>query len=474
VIGWSYDAAGNLLDDGTTSTTWDALNRLTVQGTTSNAYNGDGVLVGQIVGSTAITYTQDLASPLSQILSDGTNQYIYGADRLFGVASSARTWYLGDALGSVRQTFDDAGLVQQGLHYDAWGVPQGAAIAPFGYTGELQQGANVYLRARWYNAGTGTFGSRDPFAGMAEMPYSLHSYQYAYANPVSNTDPSGRAVATGNEQGHLSGCADGYIFDPTMYHATREGCIPIIRDVRPSRYPVDIGIVIGFNASCSLGSGSVNGGVEYVIDLYDFEADVFGNLGGGVAFGASASAYIGIVGGWSSYNPDDRGIKNYKGFAGGFGLSSSVSPLNVQGGLSKPSGGGQLWAVSLGGAVGESVTSKLDKPFGPALDKLKQVFPALPSFSANNYFTAEDASNFIKEHAHIDFSIGGTVKRFHTPNQHPTLQDAQNLSSYVLGLSAASPALLPFAAQVSLIAGYNALAWQEQDAWEERQRHATQ
>jgi len=194
VSGWSYDAAGNLTSDGTTTNTWDALNRLTVQGTTNNAYNGDGVLVGQIVGSTAITYTQDLASPLSQILSDGTNQYIYGADRLFGVAGGTRTWYLSDALGSVRQTFDDAGFVQQALRYDAWGVPQGSSIAPFGYTGELQQGNQVYLRARWYNAGSGAFGSRDSFAGMAEIPYSLHYFQYGYANPVLNTDPSGKCA----------------------------------------------------------------------------------------------------------------------------------------------------------------------------------------------------------------------------------------------------------------------------------------
>gem|GEM_PF-5798368 len=201
VSGWSYDAAGNLTSDGTTTSTYDALNRLTVQGITNNAYNGDGVLVAQTTGSATISYTQDLIAPLSQILSDGTSQYVYGRDRLFGVAGGTRTWYLGDALGSVRQTFDDAGLVQQALRYDAWGVPQGSSIAPFGYTGELQQGNQVYLRARWYNSANGAFGSRDPFAGMAEMPYSLHSYQYGYSVPTMWTDPSGRITATGDELG---------------------------------------------------------------------------------------------------------------------------------------------------------------------------------------------------------------------------------------------------------------------------------
>jgi hypothetical protein len=70
VVGWSYDAVGNLLSDGSTSSTWDALGRLVTQGTTTNAYNGDGVLVQR--GTTR--YTQDLAAPLSQVLAaDGAS-----------------------------------------------------------------------------------------------------------------------------------------------------------------------------------------------------------------------------------------------------------------------------------------------------------------------------------------------------------------------------------------------------------------
>ena len=70
-------------------------------------------------------------------------------------------------------------------------MPQGDLLGPFGFTGELHHGDQVYLRARWYHPGSGTFPSRDPFAGFPEMPYSLHAYQYAYSNPVVWTDPSG-------------------------------------------------------------------------------------------------------------------------------------------------------------------------------------------------------------------------------------------------------------------------------------------
>jgi len=97
----------------------------------------------------------------------------------------------------VRQTLDDAGAVLATTNYDPWGTPQGALSAPFGFTGELHSAGQVYLRARWYAPGQGTFTSRDPFAGFPEMPYSLHAYQYGYSNSVVFTDPTGTIVCAG-------------------------------------------------------------------------------------------------------------------------------------------------------------------------------------------------------------------------------------------------------------------------------------
>ncbi len=75
-----------------------------------------------------------------------------------------------DALGSVRATLNDAGVLQAVAKYDAWGVPETPLIGSFGFTGELQQGSDVWLRARWYGAGRGGFGARDPYAGDAQTP----------------------------------------------------------------------------------------------------------------------------------------------------------------------------------------------------------------------------------------------------------------------------------------------------------------
>ncbi len=91
----------------------------------------------------------------------------------------------------MRQTLDDAGAVVGSVQYDPWGVPTAGTLQLFGFTGELHSAGQVYLRARWYAPGQGRFVSEDPFAGFAEMPYSLHAYQYGYSDPVVWTDPSG-------------------------------------------------------------------------------------------------------------------------------------------------------------------------------------------------------------------------------------------------------------------------------------------
>ena len=190
VVGWTYDATGNLISTGVATYTYDALNRQIARDTIAYDYNGDGVLVALDDGSLT-RYVQDLATPLPVILDDGAAQYVYGHERLFGDDGSDRTWYLGDALGSVRLTLDAAGVPLAGLNYDPWGTPQSTTIAPFGFTGEPQQGSSVYLRARWYSTGRGSFGQRDTWQGNPQRPDTLHGYSYTANDPVNHTDPTG-------------------------------------------------------------------------------------------------------------------------------------------------------------------------------------------------------------------------------------------------------------------------------------------
>ncbi len=65
----------------------------------------------------------------------------------------------------------------------------------YAYNGEqyAPQTGLIYLRARSYDPKTGTFTSKDTYAGEKTNPVSRNRYTYANNNPVSYQDPSGHA-----------------------------------------------------------------------------------------------------------------------------------------------------------------------------------------------------------------------------------------------------------------------------------------
>ena len=102
-----------------------------------------------------------------------------------------------DALGSIIATTDTlSGAVKSETLYDAWGNPTkktGESSNKFAYTGHQADAESglYYFKARYYDPSTGRFISQDPAEGKALEPESYHKYLYAYANPLSFTDPTG-------------------------------------------------------------------------------------------------------------------------------------------------------------------------------------------------------------------------------------------------------------------------------------------
>ena len=130
VVGWTYDAAGNLLTGGGTTNTYDDTRarvpgRLTAgaSGAQSStySYNGDGTLVGQASGGVTTGYAQDLAGGQSQVLAiatgsganAGTVDQLWGVDRLASLnpGTGTRAWYGYDGQGTARQLLNEAGHV---------------------------------------------------------------------------------------------------------------------------------------------------------------------------------------------------------------------------------------------------------------------------------------------------------------------------------------------------------------------------
>ena len=153
----------------------------------------------------------DKNRPYAQVLeeTDGVGalqvEYVHGDDLISQNRSGVKRYYHYDGQSSTRQLSDDSGTIQDEYNYDAFGVLRnqtGSTSNSYLYTGE-QFDANLglyYLRARYYNQGSGRFINMDRFGGMTEDPLSLHKYLYANANPINYYDPSGYTSASLSEQ----------------------------------------------------------------------------------------------------------------------------------------------------------------------------------------------------------------------------------------------------------------------------------
>ncbi|GLC30966.1 peptidoglycan-binding protein [Clostridium omnivorum] len=134
-----------------------------------------------------------------------------------------------DGRGSVAQLTNSLGQVKDKYSYDPFGNinhggPLGNSEAHFqsffGFNGEEYNNISglQYLRARYYEADTGRFLTRDSYLGSLTEPLSLNRYAYTNNNPVMNIDPSGhrRLSVTGEEEYDLAA-------NPSSYGTLRNG-----------------------------------------------------------------------------------------------------------------------------------------------------------------------------------------------------------------------------------------------------------
>lgn len=209
---YTFDANGNLLNDGQNTYAYDSANRLVEVSNQSSVssyqYNGLGDRLSQTVNGQVTNYTLDLNAGLTQVLSDDTTTYTYGLgriaqDRIPDIGSPnihEETYFLGDALGSVRQLVTTSGgEITFAQTYDPYGMvtsSSGLSHTDYGFTGETTDANGlVYLRARYYNPADGRFTSRDTWSGDVNRPLSLNRWGYVSGNPINFADPSGHDLA---------------------------------------------------------------------------------------------------------------------------------------------------------------------------------------------------------------------------------------------------------------------------------------
>ena len=207
---YTYDAQGNRTSAvnpiaGTTTLTYDQANRLTGYGSTATySYSGDGVRVSKTASGITTGYTWDLATQTPELLSDGTNNYVYGPDGLpleqfptsaTPTSGSSSFYYLHDQIGSTRLIVDNSGTIDQTSTYSPYGQLLGSSTVqgllltnPFGFAGAITdpESGFLYLTARYYDPSTAQFLTVDPAVNQTRSPYG-----YAGDSPLNLADPTG-------------------------------------------------------------------------------------------------------------------------------------------------------------------------------------------------------------------------------------------------------------------------------------------
>ncbi|MER5624226.1 RHS repeat-associated core domain-containing protein [Streptosporangium sp. NPDC002544] len=241
---YEWDAAGNRIRAGDKTFTYDERNRLTSGDGHTYTYTARGTLSEDSSGMVSITRFD----AFDRLINDGTVTYDYDAlDRVETRTQSEQTTRLTydgltnnliavtdannvkkasfgrDALGRTLGISDGAGaqLAFSDLRGDLIGAftANGTALAdstaydPFGevitrtgnaHTLGYQGGytdpssGKINMAARWYQPATGSFVSRDTLTQSPDPSIQLNRYAYANDNPLTNIDPDGHKAKSKN------------------------------------------------------------------------------------------------------------------------------------------------------------------------------------------------------------------------------------------------------------------------------------
>jgi len=192
--------------------TYDQANRLTkyaAAGTTSYGYDGDGLRMCKVAGSSVqpcqaggnTQFLWDVAGSLPLLLKEASasssTSYVYGPGGLplEQISGSTTLWYHHDQIGSTRLVTNSTGASQATYSYDPYGglaSSTGSITNPFRFGGQYQDQPSTesgfyYLRARYYDPTTAQFIAADPMISTTRSPFA-----YVNSNPVNSSDPSGK------------------------------------------------------------------------------------------------------------------------------------------------------------------------------------------------------------------------------------------------------------------------------------------
>ena len=195
----TYDANGNLANDGTNTYNWDARNHLvgiTGSNTSSFVYDALGRRALKTINGVSTQFLYDGSNPVQEIQNGSPSANLItglGIDEYFQRTDSAGARdYLSDILGSSLALTDSTGTIQTQYSYDPFGdtgTSGQASSNPYQFTGRENDGTGLdYYRARYYNPTLQRFIAQDP---MGFSGGDANFFSYVQNNPSSRNDPLG-------------------------------------------------------------------------------------------------------------------------------------------------------------------------------------------------------------------------------------------------------------------------------------------
>jgi RHS repeat-associated protein len=227
---YRHDAAGNLTaraptnDSAPRSCHYDSLgrpDRLTVAGQdVTFAYDGLGRRVSRTDHAGRTLRVYDGASVIAELDDHGNPTFETTAALLVlsRHGPSGHRYLHPDPTTSVSEVTDDTGAIVARFRYTPFGVRattdgDSHAAGPLGFCGTLgvreEASSLLDMRARLYDPHLGRFTSPDPWPPNLPEPLTLNRYLYALGDPISQVDPYGLFCLTGkNDKGKCRGLKD--------------------------------------------------------------------------------------------------------------------------------------------------------------------------------------------------------------------------------------------------------------------------
>ena len=213
--GYSYDAAGNMTNDGLGHAfTFDAESRIAQvnSGAVNYVYDADGDRVRKDVSgqpSTEYFYFGGNIIAESNATSGWTNYVFFGGERVARKDSTGVSYYFSDHLKTASVITDSAGNIKSESDFYPWGGELQLVNNDsnhYKFTGKERDSETQldYFGARYYSNGLGRFTTPDwaakatavPYADFAD-PQSLNLYSYVRNIPTTKYDADGHCPGDG-------------------------------------------------------------------------------------------------------------------------------------------------------------------------------------------------------------------------------------------------------------------------------------